>query len=642
MQWNVTVVLFISVGSELESNMCDRPVISVMVMTNFTLLLDIVEKGYADRKKFLIVVPYTTFLTTPEFKLEMSRREAIGFSRWLWLTSYEDSLSMVKFSRFFLCLSLFCEKNSSIDVPADFIQCRLRRLLTEDSVKQIETFPKSEMIFTCQKFCADMPNSLDASKYMASVVRFLNLTSWLILRTDPNKTFEKQALDELRYLQRRGADFSMTPSPITFEKLFTSSQSLPSYYFESRLLSWKQEAQTIGGTGMFGVLDLGCWGAIATFVLLQIMIFRCSFTTELSDALCRVYAIISGQAVRERRTFTWKFNALSLYVAAFYVGVFFRNGLLSCLNIPIYDHIDDAKDLREAIQNEKIDRLGIPQFGHYVSAVGKGINKFGLLKVLDEANASEILDVVPNPRDCIEFWLEKHTHACFLVRPYEYLRSNFELMTAHMSEETGRQVMIGRAHSPWHHRREKLNLLSLIIFESGIFYDINRTVAAHGQLLDPPPSPANVLTLSDVNIAFIALGSTLFFVSAYHTVKYFKQEYGGEEPTAYENRHQSYLKPSTLHFSGRMICLCRLKSQECRSSSSPERFDSLVKSRRQGSSSECSSELGTIRDSTLRNARRLEPPFSRQTDSERGLDSSSSSRIFKDAVNALKRWLRLK
>lgn len=638
-QYHVTVVLLNSVAHEPKSSTCNSPAISVLAFTNLTLLMDLVESGFQKRQKYLIVVTSSYLIQSVEFKVGMDHREALGFSRWIWRTNFEDSTGLVKFSRLFLCLSLFSNGSSSINVPADFVRCNRRRTLTSSSIKLIETFRDGVMTFVCQKFCADMPNRMVESNYMNSVVRYLNLTSWHVLRTDPNKTFEMQSLDELKFLRRRGADVSMTPSPITYGKMNTSSQSLPCYYFDSRLLSWRLETQTLGGEGMFGMLDISCWAAMTIFVLFQIVIFRRAYTAELSKAICLVAGILLCQPAREKRRFSWKLNAFFLYMAAFYLGAIFRNALISNLNVRVQAVIDTAKDLRTAMHKGKIERLSIPQFGHYMSAIGEGINKYGLLRVLDEAAASKTLYVSPQPRQCVDFWLEKRTHACFLVRPYEYLHSKFELASVHMSERTGQPVMIGRAHSPWHYKREKLNLLSLTIFESGTFYDFNRTVTSRSRSLAPGPSPATVLVLSDVNVAFITLGSTLFILSAYHAFVYVKHSFTGETFVRNSDPYETLPKPSSTHSVPQVVPFSSPKLRKVRSHLDGGGFDSRAKSRQQWNHFEYSPELKAMRDKSLRKVRRFERAFPRLNDDDyKRFDSRASTRSREDVAFT---WNRL-
>lgn len=561
-RYTITVIHFYTVGYEPRKTMCQRPAMSSLKLTNITLLMDLVEKGFGGRKKYLIVVEATDLIQSPEFRLGMSERTRLGFTRWLWRTPFEDAMSITTFNRYMLCFSMFLDVNETLNGPADFLDCNRRRTLTVNTLKLIETFPSKSMTILCQEFCADMPNAEAESSYMTAVMRFMNLSSWKKVQTHEDGTFEEHAREQLRRLRLRLADFSMTPSPITYDKLKTTSQSLPQYFFESRLLTWRLDTKTMGGSGMFGMLDEECWAAMVLFVLCQIAIYRCAFCSETSDALCRVFGVMLWQSCKQKRAFLWKLNAASLYLAAFLLGAIFRNALISCLNVRFQHVINTGVDLREAIEKKQIDQICVPQFSHYMSEIGQGINKHGVLEVLEEISSTGALYVPPKSKECVNFWLKKESHAAYLVRPFEYLTSQKELASVHMSYKSGPPIIIGKAHAPWHHQRKKLNLLSLLIFENVLFYDYPRTIRATAELLRPSFSPASTLKLSDVNVAFIALASTFFFLCSHRLYKHLKMKHF--EDDVRRGRSRKYL--SSDRFSrgtaGRMIFLCKQKSRE--------------------------------------------------------------------------------
>lgn len=204
---------------------CGFPVVSVSVYTNLTRAIESMEMGYGRHRKYLIVVTSPTSIKSGVYRTSTRNHWGLGCSRWLW--PLKMSTRAMKFSRSFLCLSMFIQDSSSINAPADFIDCHRRRSLTTDSIHQVETFPKNHMTIGCQRFCADTTNQKSEVSYMNSVVRYLNLSSWQVITTNETRTFETQALAEFRYLLRREADFSMTPSPITYSKAFISGPSFP-------------------------------------------------------------------------------------------------------------------------------------------------------------------------------------------------------------------------------------------------------------------------------------------------------------------------------------------------------------------------------------------------------------------------------
>jgi hypothetical protein len=160
----------------------------------------------------------------------------------------------------------------------------------------------------------------DEMIHIRSVARYLNVTEWSVRRINGTQPFEEKAEWELERVRRREVDIALTVSPLTYEMLSESSQSLPVYYLYGRLLSWKYDGPAIGRSGLFRMFDVWCWTAIVIYVIVQVVVYWCAFSRGASHAFCSVCAVFLRQPIVQQQPFTWKLNALFLYVAAFSFG----------------------------------------------------------------------------------------------------------------------------------------------------------------------------------------------------------------------------------------------------------------------------------------------------------------------------------